>query len=315
MLAFAFRRLLVLLLVTTVALSQVRPIRAWNRAGHMVTGAVAYQSLKQSNPETLTKVLAILKSHPDYRSRWAEWTEKVAPGDRDLVIVMLAARWPDDIRETDLDRPTHHYISRPFKPDGVPDSIRPFPPADENITFAFRQNLEVLRSDKPDVEKAVALCWLFHLVGDVHQPLHTCTLYSERFPKSDRGGTIFFIKADPNGETISLHQLWDGLVIGSERVQETKNQATALRATFPKATLDEIAEEFTATDFQKWIDDEGFPIAVKESYLDGKLDGGITKESAVALPEGYIKAGKAIAERRMALAGFRLAEVLKAAMH
>ena len=35
--------------------------------------------------------------------------------------------------------------------------------------------------------KAVALAWLFHLVGDIHQPLHTAQLFTVEYPKGDRG--------------------------------------------------------------------------------------------------------------------------------
>ena len=45
-----------------------------------------------------------------------------------------------------------------------------------------------MASNSPDV-KAMAYCWLFHLVGDIHQPLHCTALFSaEHFPKGDRGG-------------------------------------------------------------------------------------------------------------------------------
>jgi hypothetical protein len=34
---------------------------AWSKAGHMVSGAIAYADLKQSSPETLARVIALLK--------------------------------------------------------------------------------------------------------------------------------------------------------------------------------------------------------------------------------------------------------------
>jgi len=44
------RSLLVGLVVLLVAVSSAL---AWNKAGHMVSGAMAYADLKQNNPETL----------------------------------------------------------------------------------------------------------------------------------------------------------------------------------------------------------------------------------------------------------------------
>jgi len=32
--------------------------------------------------------------------------------------------------------------------------------------------------------RAIALAWLFHLVGDVHQPLHTVQLFSREYPRT-----------------------------------------------------------------------------------------------------------------------------------
>ena len=34
---------------------------AWNKAGHMVSGAIAYAVLKQDHPDTLAKVVELLK--------------------------------------------------------------------------------------------------------------------------------------------------------------------------------------------------------------------------------------------------------------
>lgn len=54
---------------------------------------------------------------------------------------------------------------------------------------------------------AVALRFLVHLVGDMHQPLHVATLKLED-STLDQGGNKIFIK-DSNGKSISLHQAFD----------------------------------------------------------------------------------------------------------
>jgi hypothetical protein len=50
------------------------------------------------------------------------------------------------------------------------------------------------------------------------------------------------------------------------------------------------------------------------AYADGTLEGGTDRSDGPVLPEGYAKQAKAIAERRIVLAGYRLAEALKAAV-
>ena len=67
-----------------------------------------------------------------------------------------------------------------------------------------------------DGDKAVMMTWLFHLVGDIHQPLHSSALFSQKlFPNGDRGGND--IKTKQRG---NLHSLWDGFLGGKVSVRE-----------------------------------------------------------------------------------------------
>ena len=69
-------------------------------------------------------------------------------------------------------------------------------------------------------------CWLFHLVGDVHQPLHTVSLFKTKYPDGDRGGNLVFVRAKRSGAILDLHQLWDGLLLAPA--------ASPMRATWPR---------------------------------------------------------------------------------
>src|SRR5262245_3546299 len=93
------------------------PALAWNRAGHMVTAAIAYHRLKQTDPAALANAINLLKKHPDYAGRWlGQINQFKHEGDDEINmhLFMLAARWPDDIRKTKHDRPTEHYIDYAF---------------------------------------------------------------------------------------------------------------------------------------------------------------------------------------------------------
>ena len=57
-----------------------------------------------------------------------------------------------------------------------------------NILTAMAENESVVRNGNDAERKAIALAWLFHLVGDVHQPLHTAQLFTIDYPNGDRGG-------------------------------------------------------------------------------------------------------------------------------
>jgi hypothetical protein len=147
----------------------------------MVSGAIAYADLQQTSPETLARVIALLKSHPQYQTKWVPRLAQLTltPEEQELYLFMLAARWPDDIRgDAAFHHGAWHYINLPYKPEGQPASVQPVAPPSDNILAAYQTNLDLLGSAAPASTKAVALCWLFHLIGDVHQPLHTITLFT-----------------------------------------------------------------------------------------------------------------------------------------
>ncbi|HEY1603530.1 MAG TPA: S1/P1 nuclease [Pirellulales bacterium] len=293
-----------------VVLALTSPAWAWNAAGHMVTGAIAYSTLKASNPDALDKIVAILKQHPEFDQRWARPLSEVTDDEQGLNLFMLAARWPDDIRrEREFTHPKWHYINLPFKPAGQPDSVQPPELDPENIRVGFRQNVGVLQSDASDAEKAVALCWVLHLVGDAHQPLHTATLYTTEFPEGDRGGTHFFIRAREGSRPIGLHTIWDDFMLGSSKFRRVHNKAIELRAEYPRDQLQELEPAPTAVNFEAWLQ-ESFETARMVAYDNGQLAGSPDKADAPVLPDGYLAEGKRVACRRGALAGNRMAGVL-----
>jgi hypothetical protein len=292
----------------------VPPAEAWNRAGHMVSGAIAYTLLKRADPNALAHWTAVLKQHPHFESRWQPQLEGVVVEEHDQCLFMLAARWPDDIRgDPDYDRPDWHFINYSFKPAGQPESVTTVGPADENIVMAFRANLSLLKQEAPAGQQAVALCWVLHLVGDVHQPLHTTKLFTTDFaaPEGDRGGTRFYIRATPASEAISLHKFWDDLILGSEEFQSVRNTAVKIRRMYPRGMLSELATTPTQSDFRVWAEAESFFLAKTKVYLDGRLAGSPQRDDAPALPADYARSVKPVAERRLALAAYRLADLLR----
>lgn len=284
---------------------------AWNKAGHMFTGAVAYRDLRQSNPAALAKAVALLKKHPDFNSRWKPRLDGVAEEDRDLYLFMLAARWPDDARGTPQDRPKHHFIDYPYVPPGQPASVHGPNPDPDNLVASYKQNSDTLSGTGSDANKAVALAWIFHQVGDAHQPLHAISLFTTDYPtpEGDRGATRFYIRANESARTISLHKLWDDFILGSERFQSVRNRATEL-ATRPDLARDTFAELGTGS-IEGWAK-ESFGLAKSAAYLDGDLQGSKDEHDGEVLPEDYISQVRPAALRRAVLAGYRLSDQLKA---
>lgn len=290
------------------------PVFAWTKAGHMVTGAIAHDVLKQDSPETLAAAVKLLKAHPQYARLWQKDVEKLPAADHDRYLFMLAGRWADDIRQNpDYDRPTWHYVNIPLKPAGQPDSVTvPASPPPDNLLTAFEYNLARLKSVPDPVEKAVALTWLFHLIGDCHQPLHCVTVYTTDYKErdGDRGGNRQYIRVEEGSRPINLHYFWDGLITNSEDYGTVRNIATGLRDKFTRDELRELAEP----KFEAWARAESHELGVKVAHRGGKLVGGPVEFAAPVLPDGYTKEAKAIGERRAALAGYRIAAVLNSVL-
>ena len=69
---------------------------------------------------------------------------------------------------------------------------------------------EVLTANinKNTAERALYARYVVHLVGDIHQPLHSAALYNESYPKGDLGGNsekVILV----NGTTANFHSFWD----------------------------------------------------------------------------------------------------------
>jgi hypothetical protein len=173
---------------------------------------------------------------------------------------------------------------------------------------AFTDNLAKLTGTGDEGERAIPLAWIFHLVGDVHQPLHCTSLVTTTYPRGDKGGNLFYIRVREGSRPIPLHQLWDGLIMGTSRFQTVRNVAIKLRnrPEFAPDNLTELAEGR----FDRWAQ-ESFALAREVVYRTGTLPGSVNALAAPVLPEGYTRQAKAVAERRIVLAGYRLADGLR----
>jgi S1/P1 Nuclease len=231
---------------------------------------------------------------------------------------MQAARWADDIRTQDRtqNRPSWHYINLPFKPEGQPDSVQTREPEPVNILTAMTENESMVKNESDPERKSVALAWLFHLVGDIHQPLHTAQLFTVEYPKGDRGGNQICVQATQSGQPMNLHRFWDDVITSSQDLSRLRNAATEMRSRpgFARSRLTELQN----TNADTWAK-ESFEIATKIAYQNGGLVGSprdgnrncTAVTAAPVLPVGYVAIASRIADRRIILAGYRLADLLR----
>ncbi|MBX9601099.1 MAG: S1/P1 nuclease [Bryobacteraceae bacterium] len=287
-----------------LVLTMVAPLDAWNATGHRAIAAIAYQRL---NPRARARVDSLLARHPDFLTILTR--NATDPGNRMLEAVQAAAVWPDTIKgdrrfwddEKKDAQPTPllpgfpdmkmrkpwHYKDLPFSPDGTP--LQPAG-AENAITALARLMQDVTRPPDDARNPAYALPWILHISGDIHQPLHAVSRFLKDQPDGDAGGN----GVKTAGEKRNLHWYWDDLPgNGSSEVL-----AAALTREFRPVRRRNPAD---------WLN-ESAGIAQREVYTFGPIRGSETQP--VVLDAAYATKAQAIARRRMAEAGYRLADLL-----
>ena len=135
------------------------------------------------------------------------------------------------------------------------------------------------------------------------------------YPQGDRGGNEICVRVTQAAQPADLHRFWDGVITSSSNLTRLRNEATSLRnrQEFQRSQLTELAN----TDFESWAK-ESFEIATKIGYRNGGRIGipmGGNKDcrevqTAPVLSVGYVVSASRIGDRRIMLAGYRLADLL-----
>ena len=300
---------------------------AWHDSGHKLTARIAFGMLDEAAQDRVTSVL---RAHPRFAQDFvARMPEEIANGDdrtKVLWIFEQASIWPDlvahisDAVRDQYHRGTWHYINLPLflterdkrALSGKLDhnvSMDFEPPLRQglNIVQALQGNLRVWRDENaPDAEKAVALCWILHLSGDVHQPLHNVALFSERwFPEGDRGGNGIAVRRKP--ENTNLHAAWDGLIRRDDApVADADTNSLLSNDTVDGAAIGAWSRHGHALAGQfAYTRDVRQQILAQEPGEDPPL---------VSLSDDYIAAARTLAGQQVIIAGHRIASLLSSAL-
>jgi hypothetical protein len=340
------------------------PAPAWHEVGHIMTALVAYKQLSPGDaPSTAVKKLVeILKHHPRFQEDFASaMPNGLSEADATRWLFCRAAVWPDKIREDhanpasfppnpqregSYNRPQWHYIDTPLlilsseagaeRAKDLEATARAglnlsadAPAAEANVgnvlqAIAFNR-LILERSRRSD--QAVALCWLLHTMGDIHQPLHAASAYSTRIfqpgknPNGDAGGNL--IKLSRGG---NLHSLWDAAAADEEVVYDsTKSFNERYELSYSRA--EKLAAQILADrkylsqgslagrekDVRQWAR-ESFELDKEKVYAAEVRNAILNARSvrfSVKLPHGYRAQAHEIAKLRVVQAGFRMAEFFR----
>lgn len=240
------------------------PGLAWGPQGHRVVAVIAQMNL---TPQARDKVNALLGP---YNSLGA------------------ISSWADDTRVDFAETVPWHYIDIPLDSNAI-DLASQCPQG--NCVVAQIEKFEGILKDPhaSETDRRMALEFLVHFVGDLHQPLH-CE------DNHDKGGNevqvVFF--AQPS----NLHSVWDSGILG--HIQPYGNKLA-----------DELNGRITPAEREQWgkgsVEDwalESHRLARDVAYKD------LPPGTPPALGQPYVDAVTPAVETQLEKAGIRLADLL-----
>ncbi|WP_116089869.1 S1/P1 nuclease [Sphingomonas crusticola] len=281
------------------------PASAWSNQGHMATGAIAYDLLASRDPAAVASITALVAQHPD-RSRFELALGNLTGAPRDRALFELIARWPDDIRKTAYNHTHWHHQLRVV----VGTTAFKFVRLGE-ADHAFSRNLKIVSDDKADPgRRAIALCWLFHVLGDMHQPLHAGHRIGGRFPLTDRAGTLGWVRRGPDAAPETLHHFWDQAA--DREGDEAAGANSIARAAEAAAETVSVTLEQDPTATYRLAVKESEILAATIAYQGVALAESPRPADAPVLTQDYVTAARRAGEQRIGQAGARLADMLGA---
>ena len=247
---------------------------AWGKTGHRVVAAIADQQLS-----------GLARAHVKEILGGAESLDE-------------AANWPDEMRSAPGEfwqktSTPWHYVTL----NGI---IYDHAPSEGDALKALNQFRDVLRDPNASLaDKQLALRFVVHLVGDLHQPLHVGKC-------CDRGGNE--VKVKWFGRDLNLHSVWDSALVDEQQLSFTEMTAKLQRHTSPKDVID--SWDINPRD---WISESA---QIRETIYPSppaKPTKGKKKGKGPVLPElsyAYVYKFTPVMERRLQQAGIRLAAYL-----
>lgn len=245
-------------------------VQAWGDIGHRIVADLAWRQLDPTAKAEVARLLRVdgSDSLPDIAS------------------------WPDHLRDMPgkeaLGKATGtlHYVNI------RDDKCHYVPPRDcadgRCVVGGLEKYVAILRDrHNSDAERAEALKFVVHFVGDVHQPLHAGN-------RDDKGGNEYQVQFD--GKGTNLHRVWDSQMLYT---RDLKWQAYAdrladegkVKLPRPIAPLD--------NPYAQWAEESCKIVAGRGFYPDGHR-----------VDDAYVAKNLPIAETRLREAGKRLADLL-----
>ena len=163
----------------------------WGKTGHRIIGEIAERQLSDDVKDIVYDIL-------------------------DGESLAVVSTWPDEMRSNpEFDKFSHwHYVNLPLDKE-YPEVKH----TKDNVVTIIERCVAILKSPSSDIEmKKFYLKYLVHLVGDLHQPMHT-----GRY--EDYGGSkisLTFKGRKGSDNKTNLHVLWDTNLIDDFKMSYTE---------------------------------------------------------------------------------------------
>lgn len=272
-------------------------LRAWHPTGHFVVARIAEIELMKSNAALYGKLVELLKLLGPYTK------------EKDHPFVECAC-FPDDIKYIGWKAFNQfhfydHYILGPGK---TPADLEKLPKSRVNMASSIADARETLRNTKSSqvddrLGKSFELRYLIHLVGDVHQPLHSSSRVSDKHSKGDAGGNAFKLSKPK----IDLHTYWDKIM---GFYTEVRAPLEGRHWDIVDKLANDLMTQFKRSDLEKELQDPsvsnwikaGKGLAQEYAYKGIEEGGEVT--------EAYRNRAKPILDKQLVLAGYRLYDMI-----
>ncbi|KFN49351.1 S1/P1 nuclease [Arenimonas composti] len=266
--------------------------QAWSREGHQLVGELAQRQLSDEAAAEVTRLLTADGQPEPTLAAIAAWADELRAENREHgnELGKLSERW--------------HYVN--FARDAdcafVPETVCP---SGNCVADAIAAQQAILADrSRSDAERAQALKFVVHFVGDAHQPMHAG--YGD-----DRGGNNFQLQlrtrtARDGVEGSNLHRVWDYHLLASAGLGRDAYAETLLRGPTPViaplAPMPDAARAWSVESCRLIVEHAVYPWPPNDPPR-GRV-----------LRDDYLDRHRPLAEERLRQAAARLAALLEEAL-
>ena len=215
------KRFLIRAAIMVALLLPATPAMAWWEYGHGTVGRIAYMNV---SPHTRAEIDRLLRQG-----------RLLDTPTCSVRTIELASYWPDCIKTLgerfSYASPWHYQnvnICRPF-------DLRTPCPDGNCVSAQIERNVRILADTRiPTRERLMALAFLVHFMGDLHQPMHAGD-------HGDLGGNRVQVRYGAIGGRTNLHTIWDGY-LADRGISQPPGQAAGILSEISSADRAAMAQ-------------------------------------------------------------------------